>query len=129
MIDHVSLTVADYERSKRFYEAALAPLGYALLNEIPASVPGGPVAGFGDRASKKPDLWIAVGDPQVKQHVAITAATRAQVRDFHAAALAAGGADNGPPGLRPQYHPHYYGAFARDPDGHNIEAVRHGPGP
>ncbi len=119
MLDHVGLVVSDYAGSKRFFERALAPLGYTLLMEF------GTVAGFG--ADGKPDFWIAQGAPAPSVHVAFSSSDRATVDAFHAAAIAAGGRDNGPPGLRPQYHPNYYGAFAFDPDGNNIEAVCHRP--
>lgn len=131
MIDHTGVTVSDYARSVAWYEAALSPLGYGKLLEFPASVTGHTdVAGFGETAICKPDFWLAaarskdeVARPPL--HVAFRAASRAQVDAFHKAALAAGGTDNGAPGLRPHYHPDYYGAFVRDPDGHNIEAVCH----
>lgn len=129
MIDHVGFPVSDYARSKAFYEKALAPLGYALIMEVPADVnPGGAAAcGFGRNG--KPDFWIgAEGGLAKPVHVAIVAETRAEVDDFHKAALAAGGTNNGAPGIRAHYHPDYYGAFVRDPDGHNIEAVCHKPG-
>jgi catechol 2,3-dioxygenase-like lactoylglutathione lyase family enzyme len=119
MIDHVGLRVADYARSKRFFEQALAPLGYSLLMEF-----DGAAAGFGTQG--KPDFWIG-GGAGAPVHVAIVSADRAGVDAFHRAALAAGGRDNGGPGLRPQYHPNYYGAFVLDPDGNNIEAVCHTP--
>jgi catechol 2,3-dioxygenase-like lactoylglutathione lyase family enzyme len=123
MIDHVGLSVSDYARSKAFYLAALAPLGYELVMEVTAA---GPYAGFGVR--NKPDFWIGKGTASTAgAHVAIAAPDRATVRAFYEAALAAGARDNGPPGLRPQYHPTYYGAFVLDPDGHNIEAVCHQP--
>ena len=125
-IDHTSVNVRDYERSKAFYTRALAPIGYGLLVEVPAAVnPGGvDAAGFG--ADGKPDFWIGTGDPgSPPAHVAFTVASREEVNAFHRAALAAGGTDNGGPGLRPRYHPTYYAAFVRDPDGHNIEAVCH----
>lgn len=130
MIDHTGVSVSDFERSKAFYQAALAAIGYAKLMEIPASVTGHvDVAGFGEAATGKPDFWISSGTPnQPPIHIAFRVADRATVDAFHAAALAAGGRDNGAPGLRPHYHPHYYGAFALDPDGHNIEAVCHAPG-
>lgn len=123
MIDHLGITVSDYERSKAFYLAALAPLGYGLVMEVTEV---GPHAGFGEPG--KPDFWIAAGErttPQV--HVAFRAKDRATVRAFHEAALAAGARDNGRPGLREIYHPTYYGAFVLDPDGHNVEAVCHDP--
>lgn len=127
MIDHTGVTVSDFTASKAFYEQALAPIGYAKLMELPASVTGHTdVAGFGE--PPKPDFWISRGNPnQPPIHVAFRVASRALVDAFHAAALAAGGRDNGAPGLRPHYHPHYYGAFVLDPDGHNIEAVCHEP--
>jgi catechol 2,3-dioxygenase-like lactoylglutathione lyase family enzyme len=116
MIDHASLTVADVSKSKAFFRAALAPLGYELLME------GQQYAGFGVRP--RPDFWIGQGMPNVSPiHVAFRADSRAQVDAFYAAALAAGGTDNGAPGLRPHYHADYYGAFVLDPDGHNVEAV------
>jgi len=125
MIDHTGLSVSDYERSKAFYTAALAPIGYQLLAEFPAAVTGSTdVAGFGE--PPKPDFWIHRGVPnQPPVHIAFRVDSRAKVDAFHRAALQAGGADNGAPGLRPHYHPNYYGAFVRDPDGHNVEAVCH----
>jgi catechol 2,3-dioxygenase-like lactoylglutathione lyase family enzyme len=119
MIDHLSLQVSDYTKAKAFYTKALAPLGYSVAMEFADAT-----AGFG--RDGKPDLWIAAGDrtsPPI--HIAFRAETRAAVDAFHAAALAAGATDNGAPGLRPHYHPNYYGAFVRDLDGHNIEAVCH----
>jgi catechol 2,3-dioxygenase-like lactoylglutathione lyase family enzyme len=128
MLDHIGFPVADYERAKAFYAAALAPLGYTLIMEVGGDTTESeaPAAGFG--ANGKPDFWIG-GEGGINRplHVAIVAKDRATVDAFHAAALAAGGRDNGPPGLRPHYHPHYYGAFVLDPDGHNIEAVCHTP--
>jgi catechol 2,3-dioxygenase-like lactoylglutathione lyase family enzyme len=120
MIDHARITVANIAKSKAFYGAALAPLGYAVLMAWER------YAGFG--VAPKPDFWIGEGTPNVPPvHVAFHAESRAQVDAFYRAALAAGGRDNGPPGLRPHYHPNYYGAFVLDPDGHNIEAVCHHP--
>ncbi len=129
MIDHTGLVVRDFERSKSFYRQALAPIGYQLLMELPAAVTGHTdVAGFGE--PPKPDFWISRGTPnQPPIHIAFRVNTRAEVDAFHRAALAAGGTDNGAPGLRPHYHPDYYGAFVHDPDGHNIEAVCHAPEP
>lgn len=129
MIDHTGITVSDLARSKAFYTAALAPIGYQLLLEFPAAVTGhADVAGFGE--PPKPDFWLGSGTPnQPPLHVAFRAANRQQVDAFHAAALAASGRDNGAPGLRPHYHPDYYGAFVLDPDGHNIEVVCHQPNP
>ena len=120
MLDHVGLPVAELGRSKWFYEEALSPLGYVLIMDHADLA-----VGFG-RAGK-PDFWISRGGPGSAVHVAFACPDRATVDAFHAAAVAAGGRDNGRPGLRPQYHPTYYGAFVLDPDGHNIEAVCHGP--
>jgi catechol 2,3-dioxygenase-like lactoylglutathione lyase family enzyme len=126
MIDHVGFPVSDYAKSKAFYVKALAPLGYVLVMEIPNNEQGAPAAGFG--AGGKPDFWIGgEGGLHKEVHIAILSKDRAGVDAFHKAALAAGGKDNGAPGLRPQYHPNYYGAFVLDPDGHNIEAVCHTP--
>jgi catechol 2,3-dioxygenase-like lactoylglutathione lyase family enzyme len=120
MIDHVVLNVRDLEASRAFYEKALAPLGWELISGFE----GG--AGFG--VEGKPMLWIAAREPRHEGvHVALRAPDRGCVDAFHAAALAAGGTDHGPPGLREPYHPHYYGAFVLDPDGNNLEAVCHDP--
>jgi catechol 2,3-dioxygenase-like lactoylglutathione lyase family enzyme len=128
MIDHVGFWVSDYARSKAFYERALVPLGYSLVMEVGPehTESGSPAAGFG--ANGKPDFWIG-GDAGLGKriHIAIVAKDRATVDAFHRAALAAGGKDNGAPGVRAHYHPNYYGAFVLDPDGHNIEAVCHAP--
>jgi catechol 2,3-dioxygenase-like lactoylglutathione lyase family enzyme len=122
MIDHVGFGVSDYQRSKAFYERALAPLGLSLLLEPIAGA-----AGFGEGA--KPFFWIDTRRPpsQGSTHVAFAVASRETVDAFHAAALEAGGTDNGAPGVREIYHPHYYGAYVLDPDGNNIEAVCHKP--
>ena len=118
MIDHVSLRVRDFERAVAFYRAALAPIGYEVVMEFSGA------AGLG--AGDKPDFWIMQSDPPIHAtHVAF-ASERALVDAFHAAAVAAGGSDNGAPGLRPEYHPHYYGAFVFDPEGNNVEVVSHG---
>jgi len=117
MIDHLGISVRDIARSKEFYAKALAPIGYQVILDF------GMAVGIG--AAGKPDFWIAQGDPSAKNHVAFRAPTRSLVKAFYAAAIAAGGTDNGPPGVRPQYHPSYYGAFVLDPDGHNIEVVCH----
>ena len=122
MLDHVSLPVSKLEQSKRFYEEALSPLGYELIMEHHISG-----VGFGESA--KPDFWIRQGEVGAAVHVAFASEDRATVDAFHEAAMAAGGRDNGGPGLRPEYHPSYYGAFVFDPDGNNIEAVCHGPQP
>jgi catechol 2,3-dioxygenase-like lactoylglutathione lyase family enzyme len=122
-IDHTSLSVSDFAAAKKFYVAALKPLRIEVLKEFPAEVTGTvDVAGLG--ADGKPFLWLAdAGKTTPRVHLAFRAETRAQVDAFHAAALAAGGIDNGAPGPRPMYHPDYYGAFVLDADGHNIEAV------
>ena len=126
MIDHTGLNVSDYQKSKAFYLAALAPLGYQVVLEMPSSIV--PQGGVGLGVPPKPDFWVAGGKPNVPPlHVAFRAQNRAQVDAFYQAAMAAGGRDNGPPGLRLHYHPNYYGAFVLDPDGHNIEAVCHEP--
>ena len=127
MLDHVGFAVADAERSRRFYEQALAPLGISLIMSVTAeqTESGGTAHGFG--SDGKPYFWIGdnerVGEGT---HVAFRAKSRAEVGAFHQAAIAAGGRDNGAPGLRPHYHPNYYAAFVFDPDGTNIEAVSHG---
>ena len=127
MIDHTSLSASNFAASKKFYTQALAPLGYSLLAEFPAAVTGSAdVAGFG--VAPKPDFWIASGTPNKPPiHIAFRAANRNIVDQFYKAALAAGGKDNGAPGMRPHYHANYYGAFVLDPDGHNVEAVCHDP--
>jgi catechol 2,3-dioxygenase-like lactoylglutathione lyase family enzyme len=118
IIDHIGLTVSDYEKSKRFFKSALAPLGIELVMEIEQ------FAGFG--RNNKPEFWFgAEGEIQRPMHVAFIAVDRQQVKAFYAAAIAAGGKDNGPPGIREIYHPNYFGAFVIGPDGHNIEAVCH----
>lgn len=129
ILDHVTLNVHDYARSKAFYQQALAPLGVALVMEY------GEAGGFG--RGPKPDFWIARGPGSFQNaadlaritpvHLAFAARSRAEVDAFHAAAIVAGGRDFGAPGPRPIYHPNYYGAFILDPDGHNIEAVYHAP--
>ena len=135
MLDHVSLRVSDQERSKRFYSAALVPLGYTLAMETASS-------GAGFRRDGIPVFWVRQGEPYNPEdaagepgscggpaiHVAFACSNRAAVDAFHEAALAAGGRDNGAPSLRPQYHANYYGAFVLDPDGYNIEAVCHREG-
>jgi catechol 2,3-dioxygenase-like lactoylglutathione lyase family enzyme len=121
MLDHVGIGVADYPRSKAFYERALAPLGYALIEEF-----SGAAAGFGKDG--KPSFFLeAHGEPaRGRLHIAFEAPSRAHVDAFHAAALEAGGIDNGAPGVR-WYHADYYGGYVLDPDGNNIEAVCHQP--
>ena len=127
MLDHAGFPVSDYARLKAFYLQALAPLGYALVMEVQQHENDAPAAGFG--ANGKPDLWIGgEGGLQRPIHIAIAAQDRAAVDAFYRATIAAGGKDNGAPGLRPHYHPNYYAAFVLDPDGHNIEAVCHTAG-
>lgn len=127
MFDHIGLAVSDFEKSRDFYKAALAPLGLGLMMELNfGASDGGRHAGFGEEG--KPFFWIGMGErAKGGTHVAFTAGTRAAVEAFHRAAMAAGAKDNGGPGLRPHYHPNYYGAFVFDPDGNNIEAVCHKP--
>lgn len=127
MIDHVGVTVSDPAKSRRFYEQALAPLGYKVLMEIPVEFTGGAVV-LGLGVPPRPDFWVNQGTPQVPHiHLAFHADSHAAVDGFYRAAIAAGGRDNGPPGPRPHYHKDYYGAFVLDPDGHNIEACCHTP--
>lgn len=122
MIDHVSIYVTDPAASREFYAKALAPLGYEVIKQYPSAE--APVAiGLGEKG--KPDLWLVKGNPAQSQHVALRALTRKVVQAFYQAALAAGGTDNGAPGVRAMYHPNYYGAFVRDADGHNLEACCH----
>jgi catechol 2,3-dioxygenase-like lactoylglutathione lyase family enzyme len=126
MIDHTGLNISDPKKSRPFYEAALAPLGYAVLREVPMEHTGGKVV-LGMGVSPKPDFWLAEGTPSTPRiHIAFRAESRAQVDAFYSAAMAAGGRDNGAPGVRAHYHANYYGAFVLDPDGYNIEAVFHG---
>ena len=130
ILDHITLMVSDYARSKAFYEKALAPLGITVIMEF------GQACGFG--RDGKPEFWLGTGPTSFQRsehlekitpsHVAFTAGDRGQVEAFYKAALAAGGKDFGAPGVRMHYHPNYYGAFVLDPDGHDIEAVFHGKG-
>lgn len=126
MIDHAGIAVADWARAKAFYDAAFAPLGAKLLYMVPEQFTGGrKVGGYG---RERPTFWLHEGaEAGPGRHYAFAAASRAEVDAFHAAALAAGGRDNGAPGLRPHYHSDYYGAFVIDPDGNNVEAVCHRP--
>jgi len=117
MIDHVSVRVQDIGRLVDFYRAALAPIGYEVKMEYPGAV------GMG---AEMPDLWLMQTDqPLNPTHLALSSPTRDRIDAFYAAALAAGGVDNGPPGLRVDYHPTYYAAYVRDPEGNNIEVVCH----
>lgn len=125
MFDHIGFPVIDFARSKAFYERALAPLGVRIVTTVNLSDDGDGYAGFG---VDRPSFWIGTGKPlEGRLHVAFAAKTRADVQAFYEAAIAAGGTDNGAPGLRPHYHENYYAAFVLDPDGHNIEAVNHLP--
>lgn len=129
MIDHIGFAVADLGRARQFYEPALRPLGISVLMEVSEEMTGGHGAYLGLGYDGKPFFWIGTGKPATGScHVAFAAPDRAGVEAFYKAALAAGGRDNGAPGLRPEYHPGYYGAFVLDPDGNNIEAVHHGDG-
>lgn len=125
MIDHFGITVSDIKKSKRFYQNVLAVLGYVLCMDGTDTVSFGVPDGYGKSADPGGDFWMSAGVVIQRQHFAFSAATRADVDGFFAAGLAAGGIDNGGPGLRAQYHPAYYAAFLIDPDGHNIEAVCH----
>jgi catechol 2,3-dioxygenase-like lactoylglutathione lyase family enzyme len=120
MLDHMAIGVQDLAASRGFYEAALAPLGFGVVMDSDRAVAFGPPA--------RPIFWLR-GDrePAARVHIAFQADTRDHVDAFHASGLAAGGEDNGKPGLRPNYHPHYYGAFLYDPDGNNTESVCHTP--
>ena len=119
MLDHVTLRVHDLAASKAFYVSVLEPLGYAVVMDFPE--------GLGLGVGGKPDFWLTEDRVASPQHLAFAAPSRAAVDAFHAAGLAAGGRDNGAPGLRVHYHPNYYGAFIDDPSGHHIEAVIHTP--
>ena len=121
MLDHVTIGVTNLERSKAFYDDALKPLGIERLY-----AEGTTFAGYG--LNRKAFFWIGSRDAVLTGvHIAFAAKDRATVDAFHAAAISAGGRDNGPPGLRPHYHQHYYGAFIIDLDGHNVEAVCYSP--
>lgn len=123
IIDHVGIKVSDVERSLAFYREALGTLGIELLADL--TFGSDRAAGFG---KEEATFWISSGrSTRGETHVAFTAASRAEVQAFYSVALSMGGRDNGAPGLRPHYHPNYYGAFVFDPDGNNIEAVCHEP--
>lgn len=128
MIDHLSFAVNDMERARAFYDAALAPLGYARVMDFVDD--GKTFSGYGPPG--KPAFWIYAGygraTPGTGAHTAFLAPTRTAVDAFHREALASGGGDDGKPGLRPEYHANYYAAFVLDPDRHRIEAVCHAPG-
>jgi len=123
MLDHVTIKVSNFEKSKAFYLTALKALGYDLLMEQDG------YAGFGNKADKNPipDFWIYQHANPDKTHIAFAAKDRLAVEAFYKAALSANGKDNGKPGIRTEYHANYYGAFVFDPDGYNIEAVCHLP--
>ncbi len=126
MLDHIGFAVSDFAKARAFYTKALAPLGVSILMEVTPEQTGGDAhAGFGEAG--KPYFWIGTGQRSGNQHlhVAFTAPDRKTVDAFYTAAIAAGGRDNGAPGLRPHYHANYYGAFVIDADGNNIEAVCH----
>jgi catechol 2,3-dioxygenase-like lactoylglutathione lyase family enzyme len=120
MLDHVTANVGDLEQAKHFYSQALAPLGYSLAMEFE----GG--AGFGTGEGMA-DFWLGSSSERGASHVAVVAPERAAVDAFYEAAMAAGGKDNGPPGVRPHYHENFYAAYVHDLDGNNIEAVTHRP--
>jgi catechol 2,3-dioxygenase-like lactoylglutathione lyase family enzyme len=123
VIDHAGLEVSDFTASRAFYEAALAPLGFSVQMDFAEQFQA---MGFG--VPGKPSFWIRAGTPASgPTHVAFHATDRSRVDAFYEAAMAAGGRDNGPPGVREMYHPTYYGAFVFDPDGNNVEAVCHTP--
>lgn len=126
MLDHIGIAVSNFDRACAFYDHALAPLGITLMMIVPKEHTGGvSVGGYGQH---RPQFWIHEETQQHPGvHVAFEAADHATVDAFYHAALAAGGTDNGAPGLRPHYHESYYGAFVHDPDGNNIEAVCHHP--
>jgi catechol 2,3-dioxygenase-like lactoylglutathione lyase family enzyme len=127
MIDHIGFPVSDYQQSRAFYVKTLAPLGLGPVGEVTREQTGG-YEGTGFGADGHPAFWIGSGDARHGAlHVAFPAATRVDVDRFYAAAIAAGGRDNGAPGLRPHYSANYYGAFVLDPDGNNIEAVCRAP--
>jgi catechol 2,3-dioxygenase-like lactoylglutathione lyase family enzyme len=120
ILDHIGVPVSNFARSKEFYTKVLGALNYGIIMEVEGAT------GFGTKG--KPEFWIGEGGVSTGPlHVAFRAGNREGVRKFYEAAIAAGGKDNGPPGIREHYHPNYYGAFVFDPDGHNIEAVCHDP--
>lgn len=120
MFDHIGIGVTNLQASKTFFLRALAPLGIGAVMEVSDAV------GLG--RGQKPSFWLGATDGKpVPLHIAFAAEDRRQVDEFYRLAIAAGGKDNGPPGIRPHYHPNYYAAFVTGPDGHNIEAVCHRP--
>lgn len=130
MIDHMSSYATDYQKTKEFYLKAFEPLGYSIQMEFVAEwntdFPNQHMCAFG--VEGQPTFWIIeVKEAVTPRHTAFVAANRKLVDSFYQNGLANGGKDNGGPGLRPQYHEHYYGAFLYDPDGNNVEAVCHLP--
>jgi catechol 2,3-dioxygenase-like lactoylglutathione lyase family enzyme len=126
MLDHVSLGVSDLDRSRRFYDAALRPLGLVRIVDFGRGSDYGAAPGsLGVEFTVTRETGVQAPAPGI--HLCFRAPSRAAVGEFHAAALAAGGRDDGAPGLRPRYHADYYGAFVQDPDGHRVEAVCHAP--
>jgi catechol 2,3-dioxygenase-like lactoylglutathione lyase family enzyme len=126
MLDHVSLGVSDLDRSRRFYDAALRPLGLVRIVDFGRGSDYGAAPGpLGVEFTITHEIQVRA--PAAGAHLCFRAPGRCAVQEFHAAALTAGGQDDGTPGLRPQYHADYYGAFVLDPDGHRIEAVCHAP--
>ena len=127
VIDHMGLEVSDFRAALEFYKKVLAPLDIGIVMQLDPKETGG-YEGAGLGRNGKPSLWLAPGKKtEPRLHIAYVAESRAQVDAFYKAAIAAGASDNGPPGIRAQYHPNYYGAFVLDLDGHNIEAVCHKP--
>jgi catechol 2,3-dioxygenase-like lactoylglutathione lyase family enzyme len=126
-LDHLTIWVSDLDRSCSLYRTALEPLGARTI-DVPGP-PGswGPAVVLGPAGAE--DLALVEGEPTNPLHLAFAAADAAAVDRFHAAALAARRRDNGSPGIHERYHPHYYAAYVLDPDGHNVEAVFHGPEP
>ena len=126
MIDHLGIPVKNHAASKAFYLEALGPLGYGVVMEVTPEQ-GAPTHVTGLGPAGKPDFWISEGQTGGRIHLCFLAEKRAQVDAFYQAAMAAGAKDNGPPGIRAHYHPHYYGAFVIDPNGVNLEAACHKP--
>lgn len=128
MLDHIGLSVADYPKAKAFYDAVMPTIGASCVMAVTAEETGGTYEGAGYGLNGKPSFWIGTGGrTKGSLHIAFVPESRAAVDAFYAAAIAAGGTDNGPPGIRAHYHPNYCGAFIFDLDGHNIEAVCHKP--
>ncbi len=137
MIDHISIGVTDLARAKRFYDDVLATIGCACIFTVDVPGEGAVTHGYGEIGSDHPRFWIGLPEKRIDcsanaeggAHICFQAKSRAHIDAFHAAALKAGGKDNGKPGLRPQYHENYYGAFVFDLDGNKIEACSHHPEP